>query len=242
MLKFNGKTMKKAVVAEEFAVEDENFCISRTGGYDSVMAKPGMELWVINKAECENYGSTEMSLCWIPKFGFATTLASKFVDHIPTESPEEREALDMIDTTSKQVESLAKGNVVEWDGEDELPPIGCKVMTSFTESDCDNWCDFHGPSEIIAYHNDYVWVAHHGKFNRIHALSNIEFEKPESPEQKAERERLEAAYDLYLKVQERDEGPGFAASFKQFQDGMMSTCRKDYLSIVDITGYRKDSK
>lgn len=128
-------------------------------------------------------------------------------DKIPTESPQEREALDMIDTTSKQVESLAKGDAVEWLDKDELPPIGCKVMTSFTEPDCDNWCDFHGPSEIIAYHNDYVWVAHHGKFNRIHALSDIEFEKPESPEQKAEKIRQEFIQAIWQDMTDSTKDP-----------------------------------
>lgn len=66
---------------------------------------------------------------------------------------------------------------VEWVNVDELPPVGCEIMTSYTDNGCDDWCDFHGPSVIIAYHGDYVWVAHHGKFNRVHELCSIDFEK-----------------------------------------------------------------
>lgn len=147
------------------------------------------------------------------------------------------ESLGVIDTTSKQVDSLAKGDVVEWADKDELPPIGCKVMTSFTESDCDNWCDFHGPSEIIAYHNDYVWVAHYGGFNRIHALSDIEFEKPESQEQKAERERLEAAIELH-DIANLSYYDG-CLPFNCGWDSAGDKIKDMWLAIVDKTGYRK---
>lgn len=140
-------------------------------------------------------------------------------------------------------------NSSEWDGEG-LPPVG--VECEYFHEPRGLWVKFvpllitdieSSPNKIPAiygewYHpNDCMWEP-----DLIDLSDKPRFRKPESPEQKAERERLEAAYDLYLKVQERDEGPGFAASFNQFQDGMMSTCRKDYLSIVDITGYRKGSK
>lgn len=222
MLKFNEKTMKKAVVAEEFAVEDENFCISRTGGYDSVMAKPGMELWVINEFECENYDSTEMSLCWIPKFGFAATLASEFVDYIPTESQEGREALDMIDTTSKQVESLAKGDGIKWKNGDYCQHKNGVIFTFIGK--CDN------PKEF-----DCVLMDSSG--NTVLSFIN-ELSKPESPEQKAERERLEAAYDLWLTW---CHGCDVDNSMSIDQFATLGLC-PGYLAIVDKTVYRKESK
>lgn len=237
MLKFNEKTMKKAVVAEEFAVEDENFCISRTGGHDSVMAKPGMELWVINKAECENYGSTEMSLCWIPKFGFETTLASNFVDYIPTESPEEREALGMINTTSKKVESLAKGDEVEWNGEG-LPPVGVECEILFKEYPHKGF----GLFNILAYHGGAIWVQYTGPLENngkcyTEECSTLEFRKPESPEQKAERERLEAAIKLHdiANLSYYDGCLPFNCGWNNAGEKV----RNMWLSVVDETGYRK---
>ena len=126
---------------------------------------------------------------------------------------------------------------VEWEDTDELPPIGSKVMTSYTDSDLDNWCDMHGPSDVVAYHGEHVWIAHHGKFNRVHALSDIEFEKIEieSPEEKEKRERLEAAYDLYVTGQESVDVIGYQ-DFDDFTKDLMQV--KFYNSIVDKTGYR----
>ncbi|UVD32311.1 hypothetical protein [Vibrio phage vB_VaM_H2] len=198
---------------------------------------------------------------------------SGIVQFLQTESTEGREALDMIDTTSKQVESLesdaefpngseydraaggpVKLSLPEWDGWDEegyaecIPhEPGINVMAFIdakvngTNGSRGRWVEAKTVCSCYASNGGAQVVVEFA--GRNYAISAITYlRKPESPEQKAERERLEAAYDLYLKVQERDEGPGFAASFKQFQDGMMSTCRKDYLSIVDITGYRKESK
>lgn len=228
MLKFNGKTMKKAVVAEEFAVEDENFCISRAGGYDSVMAKPGMELWIISEAECENYGSTEMSLCWIPKFGFATTLASKFVDYIPTESKEEREALDMIDTASKQVESLAKGDVVDWKNGDSL--LWKNGNGEFLECNTGRYIGYD------SVENKHIFVRTDVDTYYIMYAKRSAISKPESQEQKAERGLLEAAYDLYIAGQE-SLGVNEYQSFQQFTSDKVQV--RFWLGVAGTAGYRK---
>lgn len=147
-------------------------------------------------------------------------LKSKMVK-IPSqiETPEEKEALDMIDTTSKQVESLAKGDVVEWKNGDE--------------------CIYNG--ELYVYQCVASWDSDacilSGKSRNSHSLTDAwieELSKPEPKEQKAERERLEAAYDLYCDWCVANEYPKF--SFDRFKsskdlDGM--------LVIVDKTGYRK---
>lgn len=85
---------------------------------------------------------------------------------------------------------------VEW--VNGLPPVGSKVMCRYTDTDLEGWCDMHGPSDVIAYHGDYVWVAHHGKFNRVHELGCIEFEKPEAPEDREKRERDESAKQVMI--------------------------------------------
>lgn len=62
-------------------------------------------------------------------------------------------------------------------------------------------------------------------------------EKPETPEQKAERERLEAAYDLYNHVQSvRGQ---LSCKFDWFSNPEMEETRLRFLAIVDKTNYRK---
>lgn len=61
--------------------------------------------------------------------------------------------------------------------------------------------------------------------------------KPETPEQKAERERFEAAYDLYAHVQSvRGQ---LSCKFDWFSNSEMEETRLRFLAIVDKTGYRK---
>lgn len=97
----------------------------------------------------------------------------------------------------------------EWDG-DDIPPIGLDVMVSYTDTDSDGWCDFHGPSQIIAINGDHCWVAHHGKFHRVHKICDVEFksvEKEESPEEKsaAERQaRVEYWRDMHSRLARED--------------------------------------
>lgn len=230
MLKFNEKTMKKAVVAEEFAIEDEHFCISSIERSDSVVAKCGMEVWVFNEADCDSYGSREMCLCWLPKFGFATAVASNLIDLIPTESPEEKEALDMIDTTSKQVESLANDSELpnsskydrtvggpvklsppEWNG-DGLPYAGveCEFKKYYQDKSEFVKCFIVGETK------DKEWlVVHDYADDQLHfankRTSSFEFRPIESPEQKAERERLEAIETMCGEVGKLPHGEAFAA-------------------------------
>lgn len=62
------------------------------------------------------------------------------------------------------------------------------------------------------------------------------FRKPETPEQKAERERLEAAYDLYLtRLSISDEYTPYA--YDEFLNE--KNTKLGFLAIVDKTGYRK---
>jgi hypothetical protein len=160
---------------------------------------------------------------------------------IKTESPEEREALDMIGTTSKQVESLSNDselpNSSEWDGEG-LPPVG--VECCFTPDN--NLWGFASTDtysgEVLRYEGEqFVFLLSHDKYNIrpchliVSRTDKGEFSKPESPEQKAERERLESAYDLCTTVY-----PDFSG-FDEFKKS--TTTVNLWLAIVDKTGYRK---
>lgn len=106
---------------------------------------------------------------------------SGIIQFLQTESPEEREALDMIDTTLEQVNSLAKDDVVEWKAGDE--------------------CIYNG--ELYVYQCVASWDSEacilSGKSRNSRSLTDAwidEISKPESPEQKAERERLEAVKEM----------------------------------------------
>ncbi|QYW02842.1 hypothetical protein [Vibrio phage BUCT006] len=142
------------------------------------------------------------------------------VQFLQTESPEEREALDMIDTTSKQVESLANGDVVEWDGEG-LPPVGVeceKVFDGRSQIVTPLYYDDHKSGMVMFYYRDsgkhvaldYDWCL----------VENCTFRKPESPEQKAERERLEGGYRLYCEFCElKNQQPKKLENFKTVNNG-----------------------
>lgn len=137
-----------------------------------------------------------------------------------TETQEEREALDMTDTTSKQAESLVKGDGVEWKNGDECQHKNGVIFTFIGK--CDN------PKEF-----DCVLMDSSG--NAVLSFTD-ELSKPESAEQKAERERLESAYDLYCNAQHAVDVIGYD-SFGVFRSDKVQV--KFWLSIVDKTGYRK---
>ncbi|QIQ61292.1 hypothetical protein V039C_0014 [Vibrio phage V039C] len=218
------------------------------------------------------------------------------VMEIPTQSPEEREALDMIDTTSNQVESLANNSEFpiwengtacfhdsmygfavllheglffkpkdmnrlfsvkpselsiaeteskkhdrsvggpvklsrpEWSGEG-LPPVG--IECCFTPDN--NLWGFASTDtyfgEVLRYEGEhFIFLLSHNKYNMrpchliVSRTDKGEFSKPESPEQKAERERDEA-------IKEMAQTPkpcGFA---------IYDICEQLY-----DAGYRKESK
>ncbi|AUR86607.1 hypothetical protein NVP1087A_26 [Vibrio phage 1.087.A._10N.261.45.F9] len=63
--------------------------------------------------------------------------------------------------------------------------------------------------------------------------------KPETPQQREDRERLEAAYDLYTHVQSvRGQ---LSCKFDWFSNSEMEEARLRFLAIVDKTNYRKES-
>lgn len=143
---------------------------------------------------------------WIDYDGEVMTVSSKNVDavnlphhmddkryvlksinlkvEIPTEAQEEREVLDIIDTAPKQVESLANNsefpNGSEWKNGDECIYMTHNVIHQFI-----------GP---CPKREGYGYIQAPGFEVNFVELSKLS--KPESPEQKAERERLEAIKEM----------------------------------------------
>lgn len=112
-------------------------------------------------------------------------LRAAALENIPTETPEEKEVLDSIDSAGE----------VKWKDKDDLPPVGWRGLTAYTEEGCDDWCDFHD-GVVMGVNGDYVWIAHHGKFQRVHHIGSIEFQDAETPQQREDRERACAIYDM----------------------------------------------
>lgn len=119
--------------------------------------------------------------------------------NIQTETPEEKEALDRIDTTNAQFESLA----VEVNSEPVyieagIPELGdvcqCRIRNVHSCKEWSKWfeCRFQGG------YMHKIWVYDcNGMVDHIVAAHDVEFRKKETPEQKAARDRIETLNDMY---------------------------------------------
>ncbi|AUR84086.1 hypothetical protein NVP1047O_72 [Vibrio phage 1.047.O._10N.286.55.F2] len=158
------------------------------------------------------------------------------------ETPEEKEALDLIDTTPQQYESVASKEA-EWDGWDDdgyaelMPDKGGVDVLAFIDSRVNG---VNGPKgqwvkarTVCLYYacngGCGVIVEYNGRNYAIGGLTHIK--KPETQQQREERERLEAAYDLYCTLNANHN----CVEFDRFK----STCN-NWLRVVDKTNYRKD--
>lgn len=138
-----------------------------------------------------------------------------------------------IDTTPQQVESLAGG---EWDGEG-LPPVGveCEFLSIGFNFEYE-WCIFHGKTQ-----DGGLIVEHKSKSNPEMSYcqpfdpKTTKFRKPETPQQRQEREELEAAYELYCEFKGADEIK--PCSFDSFKESKVT--RKQWIAVVRKTKYRK---
>ena len=114
-----------------------------------------------------------------------------------------------------------------WNGEG-YPPVGCKINTPHGIAEVISVSDFGGGVVTYAYEVELeseiriacIW-------NKSAWISPLE-----TPEQKKEREELEAAYDLYLTIV-GDEPSAY--SFEQFKS---SPSVGGYLRAVRKTNYR----
>ncbi len=150
------------------------------------------------------------------------------VQFVQTETPQEREALDMIDTTSKQVESLAKGDAVEWKNGDSL--LWKNGNGEFLECNTGRYIGYD------SVENKHIFVRTDVDTYYIMYAKHSAISKPESQEQKAERERLEAAYNLYIAGQE-SLGVNDYQSFQQFTSDKVQV--RFWLGVAGTAGYRK---
>ncbi|CAM0014447.1 hypothetical protein VPHK375_0082 [Vibrio phage K375] len=147
---------------------------------------------------------------------------------IPTETPEEKEVLDGIKSAGE----------VEWNGEG-LPPVGVECEAVFIDHEHKGYGEFL----ILGYHSNYVWMEYIGKLRNkskhyTAKINMVKFRKPETPQQREDRERLEAAYDLYRTCNSE---VGFNTVNATYEWFVCSKIAVDYwLRIVDKTNYRKE--
>lgn len=134
--------------------------------------------------------------------------------------------------SSKQLdEHLSKGAIksAEWDGKG-LPPVGC-VCEYYDDKHSDKWIKV-----IVNYSSEWGVVVESidvakGTELFFNFFENKKFRKLETPEQKAERERLEAAYDLYriVTVAHGDEAKTIEHFTKfDYKDAWLSAIDKGY--------------
>ncbi|CAH9016968.1 putative coil containing protein [Vibrio phage 217E38-1] len=147
---------------------------------------------------------------------------------IPTETPEEKEVMDGIESAGW----------IEWNGEG-LPPVGVECEAVFIDHEHKGYGEFL----ILGYHSNYVWMEYIGKLRNkskhyTAKINMVKFRKPETPQQREDRERLEAAYDLYCHIAKMNNRVPY--SFEQFSNDSTTYYRKEYLEIVCKTNYRKE--
>lgn len=139
-------------------------------------------------------------------------LRAAALENIPTETPEEKEVLDSIESAGE----------VEWKNGDECVYMSHKVIHQFIGADPKR--EGYGYIQATGYEVNFV------------ELSKLS--KPETPHHREERERLEAAYDLYAHVQ--SVRGNLSCKFDWFFSSEMEEIRLRFLAIVDKTNYRKD--
>ena len=152
-------------------------------------------------------------------------LRAAALEDTPTETPEEKEVLDSIESVGE----------VEWDGE-SLPSVGVECEALFIDHEHKGYGEFL----VLGYHSNYVWVEYIGKLRNkskhyTAKINMVKFRKPETPQQREDRERLEAAYDLYLDFYQ-DHNPCHE-TIESFE------CSRDkdlWLRTVRKTNYRKE--
>lgn len=135
------------------------------------------------------------------------------IDNLATQTPEEKE--------------------VEW--VNGLPPIGVECDAVFIEHEHKGYGEFL----VLGYHDNYVWMEYTGELsNKLKhytaKVDMVKFRKPETEAERVERERLEAAEDLYITYMSKWE---FAQDWRALDEINKSA----FLAIVDKTNYRKES-
>ncbi|AUR98034.1 hypothetical protein NVP1246O_27 [Vibrio phage 1.246.O._10N.261.54.E10] len=137
--------------------------------------------------------------------------------------------IDKVEMRTEHQEEMSEfSGEVEWNGEG-LPPVGA-IYTTEPDFDIELLCKYS--SKYVVIGEILPKERHNGVEVVIDTFAQRDrvFRKPETPQQREDRERLEAAYDLYCTW--RGEKP---ASFEDFK-----RCNHDnWLAIVRKTNYRK---
>ncbi|AUR92998.1 hypothetical protein NVP1181O_34 [Vibrio phage 1.181.O._10N.286.46.C9] len=137
--------------------------------------------------------------------------------------------------TEHQEEMIAFSGEVDWNGEG-LPPVGVECEAVFVDHEHKG----HGEFLILGYHSNYVWMEYVGELSNKskHYTAKVElvkFRKPEAPQQREDRERLELVSNIC----------------EDLFGEMASQCREDVVSTIDAmvcggwvdkTNYRKGVK
>ncbi|KDC46012.1 hypothetical protein, partial [Pseudoalteromonas fuliginea] len=121
---------------------------------------------------------------------------------------------------------------IEWNGEG-LPPVGA-IYTVDPNHDVELLCKYSSKYVVVGemlsketYKGMEVVIDTMEQRNRV-------FRKPETPQQREDRERLEAAYDLYCHALDKKTTFDSFCNFGPLKD--------IYTKIVDKTNYRKGVK
>jgi hypothetical protein len=123
-------------------------------------------------------------------------------------------------------EKLEQEDVGEWDGSG-LPPVGVECEWIGGGIQHGEW----GLVIVHGYANGHAWIEKM-RDHSLHTVGNpAHFRKPETESQRLKRERLEAAYELYVDCGIQHE----TACFEEWREDYSDV----WLAIVDKTKYTK---
>lgn len=161
-------------------------------------------------------------------------LRAAALEKTPTETPEEKEALDSIESDG-----------VEWNG--GKPNSGQDVfiaqMNTLAGVESQRyfihqyWCDSNHQNQLLDL--GILFTDSDSAISKTKSLLGIAEEELETPQQREDRERLASAYDLYECGQSAIKCIGYE-EFNSFKNDDCAV--KFWLAIVDKTNYRKEPK
>ncbi|AUR91255.1 hypothetical protein NVP1158O_28 [Vibrio phage 1.158.O._10N.261.45.E12] len=188
---------------------------------DIYLNQDGRTLGVVNIPEYNNKRSTIDCDLYILR---AAVLENQMnIDKVETqtEHQEEMSALISLNRMNKSVEDFLAGlkGDVEWNNGDFAIYEGSVVM-------------------VIAYHPKHPVIVVETSTEEYINVGICELSSPETPQQREERERLEAAYDLFAEWQLDGQTPiDTIRGFESFSKDKATV--SDWLRVVDKTNYRK---
>lgn len=183
--------------------------------------------------------------------GYSPKKVASVLGQLAVETPEEKEAFDAIGKDEWDGCWLKNGDKPEWDGEG-LPPVGTECDILHQERDdivigrgkiyhIDGSKVFILSDFIKNYPEESTIKAFDSSLNLYVMWINdgdVRFRKLETTQQREDRERLEAAYDLFVEWQLDEQTPiDTIRDFESFSKDKATT--SDWLRVVDKTNCRK---